>query len=638
MKKIITLFFTFSMILFSFSQSNATFKMNKHVEKTIKLNTIEQSTNSRSIDCIWESDFSDASQWSTEHDASDCSLDWEIGYNLTMGGFFPISDINSEDGYYAMVDSDEYGGEEGGTEVEDSWLTMTTSVDLSAYDNVIVEFDSWYRRYNNERCFVVVSTDGTFPSDLTPTTEADPANGIYPVFTDMENVTSLAENPTTTRVNISEAAGGQDQVWIRFNWTGTWGYAWFIDNVCIAQQPADDITLSYGVVTHNGTSEEYGRVPKDQIGDDITVGAGVYNFGVNAQDNVSVTMSITDIDGAEAASSYDFNSQIYNADTGEYEDVSGSMASDANWYFNTTTAPLETGLYSASFTASSDGDGDGGEFSNDNSRTREFAITDMEYSIDGIDVYTTDASTTRLGTGSFTDASDGFIMMTYYDLSNSADIAGARIMLDSYMYSSPLTVAGGELVVSLKDTLGIAEGTTFDPTSGIYAQSDFYLLTQADVDLGYVDVGFSESYSADPGAYMLTVEMYSNGNENDMYILDDTTVPQPAYCSMIYIPGDQAYTNGTAAGIRMLLGNSVGTAEDLNNLSIYPNPSNGIINIELDKNNEYQLTVNDVLGKIVSRETISSSKTLDVQHLQKGVYFINISNTEMTKTAKVIIE
>ena len=83
------------------------------------------------------------------------------------------------------------------------------------------------------------------------------------------------ENPTTTRVNISEAAGGQSQVWIRFNWTGTWGYAWFIDNVCIAQQPADDITLSYGVVTHNGTSEEYGRVPKDQIGDDITVGAGV---------------------------------------------------------------------------------------------------------------------------------------------------------------------------------------------------------------------------------------------------------------------------------------------------------------------------------------------------------------------------
>ena len=39
---------------------------------------------------------------------------------------------------------------------------------------------------------------------------------------------------TTRKVNISESAGGQSQVWVRFNWTGTWGYSWFIDRVCIA--------------------------------------------------------------------------------------------------------------------------------------------------------------------------------------------------------------------------------------------------------------------------------------------------------------------------------------------------------------------------------------------------------------------
>ena len=36
-----------------------------------------------------------------------------------------------------MLDSDEYGGEEGGTEVEDSWLTMANPVDLSNFQNVV---------------------------------------------------------------------------------------------------------------------------------------------------------------------------------------------------------------------------------------------------------------------------------------------------------------------------------------------------------------------------------------------------------------------------------------------------------------------------------------------------------------------
>ena len=66
---------------------------------------------------IWESDFTNASDWVIDHDASDCSLDWEIGQNLECGGFYPIAPIVSNDGYYAMIDSDEYGGEEGGTEV-----------------------------------------------------------------------------------------------------------------------------------------------------------------------------------------------------------------------------------------------------------------------------------------------------------------------------------------------------------------------------------------------------------------------------------------------------------------------------------------------------------------------------------------
>ena len=80
-----------------------------------------------------------------------------------------------------MIDSDEYGGEEGGTEVEDSWLTISNPIDCSQNQNVIVEIDTWYQSYNSEKCFLVVSTDGTFPTNLSPDSQEDPANGIYEI-------------------------------------------------------------------------------------------------------------------------------------------------------------------------------------------------------------------------------------------------------------------------------------------------------------------------------------------------------------------------------------------------------------------------------------------------------------------------
>jgi hypothetical protein len=643
MKRIITLFFTLAVISFTFAQSDANIKVKRSAkEASLKLGNTEVAIQPRSVDCIWESDFSDSSDWVLDHDAADCSLDWEIGQDLECGGFYPINPIESANGYYAMVDSDEYGGEEGGTETEDAWLTMANSVDCSNLNNVIVEFDTWYRSWTYEKCWLVVSTDGTFPTDLTPDSEADPANGIYEIFPGIsgDGGADLGDNPTTQRINISEAAGGQSQVWIRFNWTGTWGYAWFIDRVCVAEQPADDIELAYGVVTHNGTGEEYGRVPTSQVGDGITCGAGVYNFGVNSQSNVNVSMDVVNSVGYPTLSETLGEDDMYEWDGTEYVSISGPVASDQNVYFEKvveidSSVPADT--YTSTFTASSDGDSDGGDNSGNNTTVREFAFTDNLYSTDGIDVYS-NPSITRMGTGSFTDATDGFIMMSYYDISEGTNVAGATIMLDSYAYSTPLTVAGGELVVALRDTVGMAVGTTFAADNTILESSDFYLVTQDDVDNGFITVPFSSPVYLAPDAYFISVEMYSNGNQTDIYILDDETVPQPAYMSMIYIPGDQAYTNGTAAAIRMITGDSVGLEEEISGLNVYPNPSNGIVNIEIEGNQTFLVQVNDVVGKLISEENINSNTTLNLQDLERGVYFVTVSDSQTSNTTKIIIE
>ena len=211
MKINFTLLFALSAFTLSFSQTDIK-KTEKRsaMETPIKYESTNIEIDIRAVECVWESNFSNAGDWETDHDSDDCSLDWQIGQNLECTGSYPITAIESANGYYAMLDSDAYGGEEGGTEVEDSWLTMSSPVDCSGLDNVIVEFDTWYRSYNSERCFLVVSTDGTFPTDLSPTTEADPANGIYEIFPDVSNDVGadLGDNPSTRRINISESAGG----------------------------------------------------------------------------------------------------------------------------------------------------------------------------------------------------------------------------------------------------------------------------------------------------------------------------------------------------------------------------------------------------------------------------------------------
>ena len=642
MKQIITLFFAFAIISFSFAQSDANIKVKRTAkESTINLGQVDVNIEPRSVDCIWESDFSNSSDWVLDHDAADCSLDWEIGENLECGGFYPISPIESANGFYAMVDSDQYGGEEGGTETEDAWLTMANAVDCSSYENVIVEFDTWYRSFTYEKCWLVVSNDGTFPTDLTPASEADPANGIYEIFPGIsgDGGAEVASNPTTQRINISEAAGGQEQVWIRFNWTGTWGYAWFIDRVCVAEQPADDITLNYGIVSHNGTGEEYGRVPVSQLGGGAYTGGQVYNFGVNDASNVSLSIDIVNSLGDIMLSQVGYS--MYGFDAEGYLDMSttinGPVASDEYVYFEDMTnfSDLPVDIYTATFTASSSGDSEGGEYFGDNTAVREFELTDNLYSTDGIDVYS-NPSITRLGTGSFTDATDGFMMMSYYNLSEGTNVTGATIMLDSYVYENPLTVAGGELVVAIRDTTLISD-ETFDP-SDVIATSDFYLVTQSDVDNGFITVPFSSPEYLSAGSYFISVEMYSNGNATDIYILDDETIPQPYYMSMIYIPGDQVYSNGTAAAIRMITGDSVGLEEDISGVSIYPNPSNGVININLDEPGDYFIQVTDLLGKVVHEVSVQNNTTLNLENIDKGIYLLDISNNEGSKTTKVIIE
>lgn len=78
----------------------------------------------------------------------------------------------------------------------------------------------------------------------------------------------------------------------------------------------------------------------------------------------------------------------------------------------------------------------------------------------------------------------------------------------------------------------------------------------------------------------------------------------------------------------------------ITNFSMYPNPTNGIINIKLTDNKEGKTTMTlfDIQGRsIVSKSASSLSETIDISHLQDGVYMLSVENGNQKTTKKIVL-
>lgn len=79
-----------------------------------------------------------------------------------------------------------------------------------------------------------------------------------------------------------------------------------------------------------------------------------------------------------------------------------------------------------------------------------------------------------------------------------------------------------------------------------------------------------------------------------------------------------------------------------NTLSIYPNPSNGFLNLSFktESNIDANVTVTDLVGQIHQQEIVSfgqgqNTQKLDLQHLANGIYIVRISAGDAVVTRKI---
>jgi hypothetical protein len=76
------------------------------------------------------------------------------------------------------------------------------------------------------------------------------------------------------------------------------------------------------------------------------------------------------------------------------------------------------------------------------------------------------------------------------------------------------------------------------------------------------------------------------------------------------------------------------------NLKIYPNPATeGIVNIKVDTNRPYTITVTNIMGQVVHNMTGNSNKTeLNISNFIPGIYLVTVKTNKTIATQKLIVK
>ncbi|PCJ01431.1 MAG: hypothetical protein COB15_00475 [Flavobacteriales bacterium] len=114
------------------------------------------------------------------------------------------------------------------------------------------------------------------------------------------------------------------------------------------------------------------------------------------------------------------------------------------------------------------------------------------------------------------------------------------------------------------------------------------------------------------------------------------TAPQWNYISEVgFDNGD--FTNNSVPTPTACLTSTFEEELENNTISIYPNPSNGVIEIVTYSNN-FNYTVINVVGDVVAQSNVNGfNTTVDLSNNSKGVYFVTINTEKGSTTQKVIL-
>ncbi|MBH75793.1 MAG: hypothetical protein CMP68_01325 [Flavobacteriales bacterium] len=627
------------LLIFSLSNSQVNTKNIQSVSY-ISNYTINDINNSQYVggdeNVIWEEDFANQMPENISIESVGTYGDWIWSNESTQGQWGAnagLIESPSADNGFMLLDADFFNsypqngvaeGEVGENGINSSFILGPIDLSSSETSSLVLQFYTYYRiccqnpGAGNDLNVYISTDEGVTWSDLNYI-EGD----IYEVNVGTQKL---------SQIPLSGFNPNVESVHFKFEWLGT-HYFWMIDDMSVIQQPAFDLKmLSSWLTMENPAGIEYYSIPESQMPNEMLFGGEIYNYGYNDEVNVKLDGMINNTNLTE-----DITYELIESDSTKFVETG---------LFDISS--LTAGTYTFTNTVQSNGDD---ALINDNSMTREFVISENEYQVDGL--YET---FDYMGTGwpGGEAQSDGMRFANYFDIKESTTLTSARIGLYTNAFSTSLgdfqTTSGGEVIFYLCDTTGLLDPTVTSldmDFGGIIWESDFIMVEDYMVSDGFVSIDIPD-IPLDPNAYLLVVELYSNGLDNDIIILDDTSVIQPWYASMYWSTEDMTwYSNGNAMAIHMgINGHSYVDVEEigvLNNYDVYPNPTSSFINISNDEllNKETIISIYNILGENImnlNMDKFESLKTINIENLPNGNYIIKINDGENNIYEKIVKE
>ncbi len=526
-------------------------------------------------------------------------------------------------------------------------LLVTDVIDLSSETNVDLTFTQYYRRFAGPggsqavvATYVDLSTDGgvTWPHTLT-----------YNTGVSVNAATGLGDVQAR---DVTALVAGQSNVKIRFRFDGDY-YFWMVDDIQLSSVPkfrleftalpngAPIFDLLYG--PDAGLSGRYGQMSSDQKDRDITFDCNAISTGTNPVYNAKLQMVIlrngsplTTIDGPTYSSPWG-GAGLIN-DTLTYDEL------------NTTAAPFRTnglGTYEYFYRVIADTNmaGTGSPISIQ-SDTSQIIQTDSTLALDAGLGFNAIGSTEWGESGAFA------VRMDLVNGPSTTNAFGFSVRLANT--ATRPTVPGGFMVLDVYDSSSFIDFTAgFDINNQLYSTQK--TVTQADVTAGFIRFNLTSmpalQRTATNNSYFFVVSLFSNQGANPIHIINDQSFPQSGAAKMMYITDQGRWFTGYSNSrgfnsplARLHLHPSIGLSEiNAADVNLYPNPTNGVLNITMDKDfGVFDVRILDISGREVSRSsfesTFGSASTIDMSGLNRGLYFVEIANDSRRGTFKVSVE
>ena len=138
------------------------------------------------------------------------------------------------------------------------------------------------------------------------------------------------------------------------------------------------------------------------------------------------------------------------------------------------------------------------------------------------------------------------------------------------------------------------------------------------------------------GWYPAPQQLLPTGTETDYFYQWWSNDPAVKFALVNIDVDEYGYNDG---GIQFLTTNptSIEERDDLE-VSVYPIPTSDQLIIESKSNDLVDLTLLDVMGKLVFSDKFTGTTQIDLTQFSKGIYYLNLKTTEGELTKKIIIE